>query len=195
MVDVEVLILDELDKLSPREASCAADWDDVLRRAQSNPNGARALRVRRDRPRYVVVRGHNVRRGTLALVGAALALAATGAAVAGLMLAKTPAQESQGLLDGHSVFTGSHPLCTRVAEQQFHCVLDREPGSLGTVIEGSYLGAKFQTVDAQKRIDGGCVGVSDDGRVWDCYLGELAVEHGILSPEVLGQTQADPGHG
>ena len=60
---------------------------------------------------------------------------------------------------------------------------------------GSYKGSVFQTVDSEKRIDGGCIGASDDGRVWDCYLGELAVERGILVPELLGQYQPGPGHG
>ena len=136
-----------------------------------------------------------ISRKTLAIAAAAVALVAAGAAVAGIVLAKSEAEEAQGLLDGHSVFAGTTPVCTLVSEGHFRCVLDRPPTGQGTTVEGSYRGAKFQTVDAEMRIDGGCIGISDDGRTWDCYLGELAVEHDILSPGVLGQVQSGPGHG
>lgn len=57
------------------------------------------------------------------------------------------------------------------------------------------LGTKIQTVDARSRIDGGCVAVSKDGRAWDCYLGEAAVNHGIIGPDLLGQHLPGPAHG
>jgi len=185
MVDVETVILDELERLSPPEASSAADWADVLRRTEQ-PGKSRALKGRGL---------FGMTRRTVALVAAAFALMATGAAVAGVVLAKSEAEEEQGLLDGHSVFAGTDPVCTQVADGHFRCVLDRPPTGQGTTILGSYRGSKFQTVDADKRIDGGCIGSSDDGTVWNCYLGELAVEHDILDPGVLGQVQTEPAHG
>jgi hypothetical protein len=179
MGDVETVILDELERLSPSETPSDADWADVLRRTslRSAPRPSR------------------MGRRTVALVAAAIALVVTGAAVAGLVLTKSEAEEAQSLLDGHSVFTGTDPVCTTIAEGHFRCVLARPPTGEGTIVLGSYRGAKFETVDADDRIDGGCVGVSDDGTVWTCYLGELAVEHDILDPGVLGQEQTAPGHG
>jgi hypothetical protein len=178
MADVETVILDELEQLSPRETGTDADWADVLRRTsrESTPRPSR------------------MRRQTVALVAAAIALVATGVAVAGLALTKSEAEEAQSLLDGHSVFTGTDPVCTTIAEGHFRCVLARPPTGEGTTVLGSYRGAKFQTVDADDRVDGGCIGVSDDGTVWNCYLGELAVGR-VLSPGVLGQEQTEPGHG
>lgn len=185
MVDVEMVILDELEQLSPPETSSAADWDDVLRRAVQPAN-----------PRPKNGRGlFGMTRRTVALVAAALALVATGAAVAGVVLTKSEAEEEQSLLDGHSVFAGTDPVCTLVADGHFRCVLDRPPTGQGTTILGSYRGAKFQTVNADKRVDGGCIGASDDGTIWTCYLGELAVTHDILDPGVLGMEQEGPSHG
>jgi hypothetical protein len=178
MADVETVILDELEQLSPRETGTDADWADVLRRTN---------RQSTSRP--------SMRRRTVALVAAALALVATGAAVAGLMIAKSAAEEEQGLLDGHSVFAGTNPVCTTVAEGHFRCLLDRPPTGEGTTVAGSYEGSKFQTVDAEKRIDGGCIGASADGTVWNCYLGQLAVEHDILDASLLGVEQEGPTHG
>jgi hypothetical protein len=180
MADVETVIQDELERLSPSETT-DGDWADVVRRSgHSRHSGVRASRVRRR---------------TVALVAAALALVATGAAVGGLVVAKSEAEEEQGLLDGHSVFAGTNPVCTTVAEGHFRCVLDRPPTGEGMTIVGSYEGSKFQTVDAEKRIDGGCVGASADGTVWNCYLGQLAVEHDILDASLLGQVQTSPAHG
>jgi hypothetical protein len=178
MADVETVILDELERLSPRDTSSVPDWADVRRRT----------RTRASRP-------HGLRRRTVVLVAAALALVATGAAVGGLVIAKSAAEEEQGLLDGHSVFAGTNPVCTTVAEGHFRCVLDRPPTGEGMTIVGSYEGSKFQTVDAEKRIDGGCIGASADGTVWNCYLGQLAVEHDILDASLLGQVQDQPAHG
>jgi len=185
MVDVEAVILDELERLSPPETSSAADWTDVLRRTEQPVS-----------PRPKQRRGlFGTTRRTVALVAAALALVATGAAVAGIVVAKSEDEEERGLLDGHSVFAGTDPVCTLVADGHFRCLLDRPPTGEGMTVTGSYMGAKFQTVDADKRIDGGCVGASDDGRTWDCYLGELAVEHGILDQGLLGVEQEGPAHG
>jgi hypothetical protein len=91
------------------------------------------------------------------------------------------------------MFIGTHPTCTTVSDVQFHCVLQSKP----TVeyIVGSYLGSKMQTVDVTKHVDGGCVARSQDGLVWDCYLGQAAVDQGILGASLLGAYQPGPSHG
>ena len=112
--------------------------------------------------------------GLLALAGVALALAATGAGIAGTFLAKSPAQEEQGLLDGHSVF---HPTCTRRAENEYRCVLARPPTGEGT-------------------IDGGCIGASDDGRVWDCTSASSPWSAASSFPSFWASISLGrPGHG
>lgn len=39
--------------------------------------------------------------------------------------------------------------------------------------------------------DGGCVSISADGRTWNCYLGQSAVEQDIIGPTLLGHYQPD----
>jgi hypothetical protein len=63
------------------------------------------------------------------------------------------------------------------------------------VIDGSYEGAKIATVDAQKHVNGGCVSISADGRRWDCFIGEAAVQHAIVDRSYLGASRPDVGHG
>ena len=185
MVDATTAIAHELELLSPREAPVVGDWDDVMRRTQALPKSLRSAQVG----------GRLVKRRTLGLATFALGLVAAGVAVAAIALTKTETQEAQGLLEGHSVFAGTRPACSLVADGRFRCVLDQPPTGEGTTIEGSYRGSKFQTVDGDRRVDGGCIGVSDDGRIWDCYLGELAVRHEIVGAELLGQIQPEPGRG
>jgi hypothetical protein len=173
MVDVEPMILDELERLASPETFEGADWREVLRRA---------------RPRSLVRR-----RRTLGLVAAALALLCAGAGIAGVVLVRTNSEEEHALLAGHTVFAGTRPACTNVAAMEFRCILERQP--TGLRVEGSYRGTKVQTVDGNDRVDGGCIAISDDGRIWTCYVGELAVERGVLSPGVLGHYQPGPAHG
>jgi hypothetical protein len=133
------------------------------------------------------------RRRTIALVAVtALLLGAAGAGI-GASLLKTPAQESQGLLDANATFAGTHPQCVAVAPQHFRCTLDETP--TGLVVQGSWIGTKMASVNAERRVDGGCVAVSDDGRTWDCYLGDLAVKRGAADPTFLGRYVPEPAHG
>lgn len=131
------------------------------------------------------------RAAMLAAVTVAL-LAAAGVGI-GSSILKTPKQEEQGLLDASATFAGTQPTCVQVGLGAFHCSLATKP--TGLIILGSYRGAKMPSVDPQRRVDGGCVATSDDGREWQCFLGDLAVEHGIVDSEVLGQTISTPAHG
>jgi hypothetical protein len=133
-------------------------------------------------------------RRTLALVVAAIVmLGVVGGGLAASGLFKSPAQENQGLPDGSAIFIGTHPACTTVSAEQFHCVLQSKPTV--EVLADGYLGAKMTTVDATKHVDGGCVARSDDGLVWDCYLGQAAVDQGILAARLLGEYLAGPTSG
>lgn len=133
------------------------------------------------------------RRTVVLVVAVVVMLGAVGGGIAASGLFTTPAREEQGLPDGSALFIGTHPTCAQVTDEQFHCVLQSAP----TVeyIEGSYLGTKMSSVDASKHVVGGCIAISDNGLIWDCYLGKAAVTHGILDAALLGQYQPDPSHG
>jgi hypothetical protein len=130
------------------------------------------------------------------VIGAFVAVMLLGAGAAiGNGVLKSDADEEASLVAGHSVFEGASPTCVRRSTTAFHCTLDRAPTGLTFDVPNAYLGVKVQTVDANKRVDGGCVSVSADGRSWDCYLGEAAVTHGIIGPDFLGEYQPGPAHG
>jgi hypothetical protein len=134
------------------------------------------------------------RRLIVALAVGVIVLGA-GAGIAATVLDKTPKQEEQGLINGSAIFIGTNPTCTQVSADQFHCVLASVPTELTLGAGGSYRGAKMPSVDSTKHIDGGCVGRSDDGLIWDCYLGQAAVRESIVSADFLGQYAPEPGHG
>jgi hypothetical protein len=135
-----------------------------------------------------------------------------GAAIAAGVL-KTAADEEQGLLDGHLLFSESRPQCEQQTATSFRCTLDKPPTGMtfyeeitptgSTVYEkgkwkpvyDKFLGVKIETVDSSKHIDGGCVSISADGRTWNCYLGQGAVDHGIISADLLGQYLPQPATG
>jgi hypothetical protein len=51
------------------------------------------------------------------------------------------------------------------------------------------------TVDAQGKINGGCRSLTADGKSWDCFLGEKAIEEQIIGPALLGAPSDGPGVG
>jgi hypothetical protein len=143
---------------------------------------------------FVLIRRKIRRRPMLALFAAGIVLlGSVGGGIAASRIFKSSAEEAQGLPGGSAMFIGTHPTCTPLTDQQFHCVLESAP----TVeyVAGSYLGVKMPSVDASKHIDGGCISTSDTGLQWDCYLGQAAVKHGILDQSVLGLYQPQPSHG
>lgn len=129
------------------------------------------------------------------LLAGALVVLGGGAGIAATVFDKTPKQEEQGLIDGSATFAGTNPTCTRVSADQFHCVLASVPTDLTFGPGGSYRDVKMPSVDSTKHIDGGCVGRSDDGLIWDCYIGQAAVQHGIVDAGFLGEYAPEPGHG
>lgn len=134
------------------------------------------------------------RRRLVTLLVAALVVLGAGAGIAATVLNKTAQQEERGLVDGSATFAGTHPTCTQVSLTQFHCVLASVPTELTFPNGGTFVGVKMSSVDSTKHVDGGCVGRSRDGLVWDCYLGQEAVRRGIVDSGYLGQFVPDPPH-
>jgi hypothetical protein len=102
------------------------------------------------------------------------------------------------MVDGYRLFAGSQPTCVSTSTTSFHCTLTTPPtgetfsNADGTPLTNVFLGMKAETVDASKHVDGGCVGVTADGLAWDCYLGQAAVDHGIIGQSFLGTYLPEP---
>ena len=58
----------------------------------------------------------------------------------------------------------------------------------------SYLDSK-ETLAIGGVIAGGCIGRSEDGLRWDCYIGQPAVDRGILTQDFLGEPAIGPSRG
>ncbi|MGH7541783.1 MAG: hypothetical protein ACRELC_12360 [Gemmatimonadota bacterium] len=136
-------------------------------------------------------------RRVLALVAVVVAVAAAGTAIASRLV--TESDVERFLPQGSAVFVGTDPQCVAIDPGvAYRCRLARPPATVavtGSDGRPAYKGAKFGTVDDESRVNGGCVAVNHPGTLWDCYLGERAVAEDILSPGVLGEKQAGPGHG
>ena len=90
------------------------------------------------------------------------------------------------------VFQGRHPTCTVVTEGvEYRCVLDRAPRP----DVSDFKGTVYQTVDATQHVNGGCRSLQSDGLVWECYIGQAAVDQQIISQGFLGQVETVPGVG
>jgi hypothetical protein len=44
-------------------------------------------------------------------------------------------------------------------------------------------------------VAGGCGGLDHDGLTWSCFLGQEAVDRGIIDKDLLGQPAPFPGRG
>lgn len=126
-----------------------------------------------------------------------VAIAALAVAVPGLALAADaligPDEVAAGLPAGTKTLAGTEPRCT-VVEQgvEYRCVLTRLPVSPEV---SDLTGTVEPTVDATKHVNGGCRSLRADGREWQCYLGQAAVEQQIISRGFLGEYVSGPGVG
>jgi hypothetical protein len=112
-----------------------------------------------------------------------------------------------------------------VDQVEYHCVLDRPPGpdsfpgpdpEYRRIRRGdrlyiqvdpdgfagraepepeSWRGVGEPTVDSTSHVNGGCRGLDAAGMTWQCYIGEAAVEEGIISRQFLGERVRGPGVG
>jgi len=142
---------------------------------------------------------------TAVLVAAFAALATGTAAVAGVFTLK---QVAAGMPAGAAIFGQADPTCDLDADGvTFHCTLARTPEDTGPVVTPppdkagggesepvSYLDSK-ETIALGGVIAGGCIGRSEDGLRWDCYIGQAAVDRGILTQDYLGEPATGPTRG
>ena len=161
---------------------------DRLERAAANDLAA-APRAARQRPRRITRR--------LALVGAVLAIGIPGVAIAADQLIST-GDVAASMPAGTLALAGTEPTCTVVTKDvEFHCTLAKAPASEVTDSQGNpaWKGTVEPSVDASKHVNGGCRSLAQDGREWECYIGQAAVDQKIIGQQFLGQAVSGPGAG
>ncbi|HZO98334.1 MAG TPA: hypothetical protein VFB42_13315 [Gaiellaceae bacterium] len=130
-------------------------------------------------------------RGRLAAAALALAVVAPGAAVATTKLIGS-GEVAAGLPAGTLSLAGTEPACTVVEQDvEYHCVLAKAPAPEVR----DWQGTVEPTVDATRHVNGGCRSLAGDGTVWECYLGQAAVDQRIIGGGLLGEYAPTPGVG
>lgn len=135
-----------------------------------------------------------------ALIVALVLVALSGGAALAAAVLKSPAEEEQGILAGHLLFAGAQPQCEALTATSFRCTLEEPPTGMTFYREDAqvfdeFLGMKVETVDSTRHVDGGCVSISADGRSWNCFLGQSAIDHDIIDPGFLGTYLPEPATG
>jgi len=137
-------------------------------------------------------RRSRTRRRRLVAVLAVLAVAVPGLAYAASTLIST-GEVAAGLPAGTAMLQGTEPTCSVIhAGVEYHCVLSRLPAQPEVA---DMKGTVEPTVDATKHVNGGCRSLRSDGREWQCYIGQAAVDQQIVSADFLGEYAPVPGRG
>jgi len=127
----------------------------------------------------------------LALIVGVLAIAIPSVAIATTALIHGD-DVAKSLPAGTLSLAGTNPTCTVVRQDvEYHCVLARAPAPEIS----DWMGAVEPTVDRTKHVNGGCRSLASDGREWECYIGQAAVEQRIVSAGFLGEYAPTPGVG
>jgi hypothetical protein len=137
-------------------------------------------------------RRDRTRRRRLLAVLAVLAVAVPGIAYAASTLISTD-EVAAGLPAGTAMLRGTEPTCSVVhVGVEYHCVLSKLPAQPEVA---DMKGTVEPTVDATKHVNGGCRSLRSDGREWQCYIGQAAVDQQIVSADFLGEYAPVPGRG
>jgi hypothetical protein len=137
------------------------------------------------------------RRNRWLLSAAVLAAAIPGLAFAANSLLGTD-EVARSLPAGTLALLGTEPTCTAVtANVEYHCTLARAPAPEVTDAAGhlAWKGTVEPSVDDTKHVNGGCRSLRTDGREWECYIGQAAVDQKIVSADFLGGYAPQPGVG
>jgi hypothetical protein len=102
-----------------------------------------------------------------------------------------PTQVAAGMPAGAAIFAQTAPTCVHDADgEPYRCTLTRAPAPEIS----DFLGAKEPLAIAGV-VAGGCIGLDHAGMTWNCFIGQDAVDQGIISKEFLGQPAPVPGRG
>jgi hypothetical protein len=127
----------------------------------------------------------------LALVVATLAIGVPGVAIAADRLISN-GDVAQSMPAGTLALAGTEPTCTVVKQDvEFHCVLAKAPAPEVS----DWKGTVEPSVDSTKHVNGGCRSLASDGREWQCYIGQAAVDEKIIGQGFLGESMPSPGVG
>jgi hypothetical protein len=130
-------------------------------------------------------------RRRLALALAALAVAVPSAALAAHHFISGE-DVARSMPAGTLSLAGTEPSCTVVTESvEYHCTLAKAPAPEVT----DWKGTVEPTVDASKRVNGGCRSLNGAGTTWQCYIGQAAVDQRIIAAGLLGEYAPTPGRG
>jgi hypothetical protein len=147
-------------------------------RADLASQPARARRRRRISPR-------------IAILAAAVAVLIPSVAFAATHLIGND-DVAQSLPAGTLSLADTEPTCTVVEQDvEYHCVLAHAPAPEVS----DWKGTVEPTVDATKHVNGGCRSLASDGREWECYIGQAAVDQQIIGEGFLGEFAPSPGVG
>lgn len=136
-------------------------------------------------------RRRRITRGRMGVIAIAVAVVASGAALAGSRLVDG-GTVAASLPAGTFALQGTNPTCTTVREGiEYHCVLASPPAPEVS----DWTGTVEPSVDATKHVNGGCRGLNAAGTEWQCYLGEEAVTQKIIGAGFLGEYSSGPGAG
>lgn len=127
--------------------------------------------------------------GRIALALAGLAVVGVGtAAAAGLF---SPKQVATGMPAGAAIFDQTDPSCVVNPDgSSYRCTLSSPPAPEVSDFQGT---KEVLAIDGLAA--GGCIGLDAVGMTWDCYIGQAAVDHEIISQDFLGQPVLAPGRG
>lgn len=127
----------------------------------------------------------------VAVAAAAAAILVPGAAIATTQLIGND-EVARSLPAGTLSLAGTNPACTVVEQDvEYNCVLEHPPAPEVS----DWKGTVEPTVDASKHVNGGCRSLTSDGREWQCYIGQAAVDQEIISQDFLGEYAPSPGVG
>jgi hypothetical protein len=127
----------------------------------------------------------------VALIAAAVAVLVPSVAFAASQLIGTD-EVADSLPAGTLSLAGTEPTCTVVVQDvEYHCVLAHSPAPEVS----DWKGTVEPTVDATKHVNGGCRSLASDGREWECYIGQSAVDQQIIGAGFLGEYAPSPGVG
>ena len=127
----------------------------------------------------------------VALIAAAVAVLVPSVAFAASHFIGTD-EVAQSLPAGTLSLAGTEPTCTVVVQDvEYHCLLARAPAPEVS----DWKGTVEPTVDATKHVNGGCRSLASDGREWECYVGQAAVDQQIIGSGFLGEYAPTPGQG
>jgi hypothetical protein len=156
---------------------------DRLERAASADLAAATASARTRRPRRFTRR--------LGVVIAVLAIAIPGVAIGANQLISND-DVAASMPAGTLALAGTEPTCTVVTKDiEFHCALAKAPAAE----VADWKGTVEPSVYASKHVNGGCRSLASDGREWECYIGQAAVDQRIIGQQFLGEAVSGPGQG